>query len=164
MISPADVQKVAKWAETENVRFRVFLKNHVDPDDLDEKFHALHQELFASYDCRQCGNCCRTYSTSLEDNEIRAIASYLNLSVPAFTEQYLTKNSDGYIIKPPCPFHGTDGKCAIEEHKPAECRGFPYTDRPDRWASLYSILDFTEQCPIVFEMLERLKDIYHFRR
>lgn len=164
MISPKDVQRVAKRLERENMRFRVFLKNRVDPDDLDKKFNALHKELFTNYDCCQCGNCCRAYSTSLEDSEIGSIAAFLNMSIPDFTDKYLSEGSEGYIIKPPCPFFESDGKCAIQDCKPEECSGFPYTDKPDRWSSLYSILDFAEQCPVVFEMLERLKDMYRFRR
>lgn len=164
MISPKDVQRAAKRLERENIRFRTFLKGHVDPDDLDEKFHELHRELFEGYDCSQCGNCCRIYSTTLEDSEISSIAAYLNMSEPDFTKRYLSNGSEGFYIKPPCPFLTSSGKCAIQECKPEECRGFPYTDKPDRWSSLYSILDFAEQCPVVFEMLERLKKTYWFRR
>ena len=164
MISPKDVHIAAKRLERENMRFRTFLKGHANPDDLDEKFHALHKELFEGYDCCQCGNCCRTYSTSLEDSEIDSIATFLNMSLSDFKGRYLSEGSEGYIINAPCPFFGTDGKCSIQECKPEECRGFPYTDKPDRWSSLYSILDFAEQCPVVFEILERLKSIYRFRR
>ena len=94
MISPKDVQRAAKRLERENMRFRTFLKGHVDPDDLDEKFHELHRELFEGYDCSQCGNCCRTYSTSLENSEISSIAAYLNMSEPDFTKRYLSNGSE----------------------------------------------------------------------
>jgi len=164
MISPKEVHFAAIRLEKENLRFRTFLKNRVQPDDLDEKFHALHKELFTHYDCRQCGNCCRVYTTMLDDDEVDAIASHLHLSISDFKSKYLTEGSEGYVLKAPCPFFGYDGACAIQECKPAECRGFPYTDRPDRWSSLYSILEFAEHCPVVFEMLEQLKDIYRFRR
>lgn len=164
MISPKDVHSAAKRLEKENIRFRVFLKNHADPDDLDRKFNDLHQELFTGYDCCQCGNCCRTYRTSLKDSEVGSIAAFLNMTASDFADRYLVEGSEGYELKPPCPFFGADGKCVIQECKPEECRDFPYTDKPDRWSSLYSILDFAEQCPVVFEMLERLKSIFHFRR
>ncbi len=58
MLSPKEVRAIAKRKEKENLRFRTFLKNRVNPDDLDRKFHALHKELFADYDCCQCGNFC----------------------------------------------------------------------------------------------------------
>lgn len=48
MISPKDVSAAAAKREDENLRFRTFLKNHADPDELDQQFLALHQELFAN--------------------------------------------------------------------------------------------------------------------
>ena len=164
MLSPEEVRVAAKRKEKENLRFRTFLKNRVNPDDLDRKFHAVHKELFADYDCCQCGNCCRAYSTILEHDEIKMIATHMNMSEESFADAYLTDCAEGLELKAPCAFLGDDGKCAIQECKPEECRGFPYTDRPDRWSSLYSILEFAEHCPVVYEMLERLKDIYRFRR
>ena len=89
--------------------------------DLDHrvKFHALHNELFDSYDS------CRTYSTSLEDSEIGSIAAFLNMSAPDFADKYLSDGSESYIIKPPCPFFESDGKCASQDCKPEEYSGFP---------------------------------------
>ncbi len=63
----------------------------------------------------------------------------------------------------PCPFLGGDGKCGIEVCKPAVCKSFPYTDKPERLFSLLSILGSAEECPVVFEILERLKKIYGFK-
>ena len=119
MISPSNVSAAAAEREDENLRFRIFLKNHADPDELDRQFLALHKELFAGYDCCRCGNCCR--------------------------------------------FLNDDGKCRLQECKPEECKGFPYTDQPHRLESLYSILSAAEVCPVVFEIIERLKELYHFR-
>ena len=164
MLSPEEVRNAAKRKEKENLRFRTFLKNRVNPDVLDRKFHALHKELFADYDCCQCGNCCRAYSTILERGEIEAIAAHLGMTAESFEDTCLTEGAEGLELKAPCVFLGDNGKCAIQECKPEECRSFPYTDRPDRWSSLYSILEFAEHCPVVYEMLERLKDIYRFRR
>lgn len=164
MFSPEEVKNEAKRKEKENLRFRTFLKNCVDPDDLDRQFHALHSELFAKYDCCRCGNCCRAYCTILERDEIEAIAAYLNMSAESFADAYLAESAEGLELKAPCAFLGDDGRCAIQECKPKECRDFPYTDRPDRWSSLYSILEFAEHCPVVYEMLEQLKEIYRFRR
>ena len=43
------------------------------------------------------------------------------------------------------------------------CKKYPYTDQPDRWASLYSVLDVIEVCPVAFEIYERLKEEYGWR-
>ena len=42
-IQPAQVEQAAKRKEKENKRFRSFLKNHADPDVLDQQFLELHQ-------------------------------------------------------------------------------------------------------------------------
>jgi hypothetical protein len=46
---------------------------------------------------------------------------------------------------------------------PDECRGYPYTDKPDRIWSLFGVIEFVETCPVVFEIVQRLKEIYGFR-
>ena len=164
MISPANIHTVAAKLENENLRFRRFLKNHADADELDRHFFALHNELFAKYDCRRCRNCCRAYNTTLQDDEIETIAAFLGIIAQDFRERYLIAGIGGHELKAPCCFLGEDGKCEVEECKPAECRAFPYTDKPERLYSLLSTVSFAEECPIVFEILERLKDIYGFNR
>ena len=79
-----------------------------------------------------------------------------------FLEDCLIRGQDGLELPAPCRFLDMDGRCRIQECKPEECKGFPYTDRPDRLASLYSVLSAAEVCPVVFEILERLKELYHF--
>ena len=163
MISPERVGSEAKKRESENLRLRSFLKSHADPDELDRQFLALHKEQFDGYDCCKCGNCCREFSTTLSEEEISAIASRLGMKQQAFITQYMTEGIHGLELPAPCHFLGADGKCGIQDCKPEECRGFPYTDRPERLSSLYSVLSSAEVCPVVFEILERLKKLYHFR-
>ncbi len=164
MLSPDDVYEAALKHEAENYRFRRFLKSHADEEALDRQFHELHKELFESYDCSRCRNCCRAYNISLEEHEIAAIAAEKCLSPDALCKQYLTEGLCGYELKKPCPFLHNDGICEVESCKPSECSGYPYTDRPDRMGSLLNIVASAEVCPVVYEILERLKEIYHFRR
>jgi hypothetical protein len=51
----------------------------------------------------------------------------------------------------------------IEECKPKTCKEFPHTNKPERLWSLLGVLSFAEICPVVFEILERLKQIYRFK-
>lgn len=162
MISPQNVSAAAAKREDENLRFRIFLKNHADPNELNRQFLALHK-LFAGYDCCQCGNCCRAYSTTLTEEEIVNISAYLGLTRQQFLEDYLIRGLNGLELPAPCRFLNDDGKCQLQDCKPGECKGFPYTDRPHRLESLYSVLSAAEVCPVVFEILERLKELYHFR-
>jgi len=57
----------------------------------------------------------------------------------------------------PCDFLQPDGSCLLGDCKPLSCKEYPHTDKPNRMGSLLSMLDNAEICPVVFEMLERLK-------
>ena len=92
MITPNNVREAALKVEEENHRFRRFLKTHADEEELDQQFLSLHKELFASYDCSKCRNCCRFYDVSLENEEISTIAAAKGLTPDAFCKQFL---SDG---------------------------------------------------------------------
>lgn len=164
MMTPRQLRRAAKRMEDENLRFRTFLKIHADEEELDRQFSELHRELFADYDCCKCANCCRKYSTSLCEEEITSIAAFLGLERQDFAAEYLTEGEEGPQLSAPCRFLGDNGTCAIQDYKPEECRDFPYTDRPERLYSLYSVISNAEVCPVVFEMLERLKKLYGFRR
>jgi len=64
----------------ENMRFRAFLKNHADCDELDAQFAVLHNELFSHHDCCACHNCCECYDVILEQDDVKAIANFLGQS------------------------------------------------------------------------------------
>ncbi len=164
MIAPSAVHAAAKRMENENLKFRAFLKNHADAGELDRQFLKLHHELFSGYDCCKCNNCCRAYRTVLTEDEIDSIAALIGVARQEFVKQHLVQGSGGYELKAPCPFLEADGKCRIQERKPAECKGFPYTDQPERMESLLGVIAFAEKCPVVFEIIERLKVIYRFRQ
>lgn len=163
MIDPSSVHAAARKKETENLKFRTFLKNHADCDELDQQFLQLHNELFSGYDCCRCANCCKAFSPVLQENELGAIASFLGLTEQALIKKYFIRSSEGYVIDAPCCFLGENGKCAIQERKPTVCGDFPYTDKPERMGSLHGVMSFAEQCPVVFEIVERLKIIYCFK-
>ena len=61
MLPPRKVKFQAKRKESENIAFRSFLKMNAEEDELDARFLRLHQELFASYDCSKCRNCCKEF-------------------------------------------------------------------------------------------------------
>ncbi|MCL1848090.1 MAG: YkgJ family cysteine cluster protein [Clostridiales bacterium] len=163
MIDPAEVFDAANAKAEENAAFRAFLKAHADGDELDRHFHQLHEELFAGYDCCGCNNCCSIYAVAVREDEAEAIAGFLGMRTQAFAERYLFKlTTGGYGIESPCPFLLPDGKCLVHECKPAVCRNYPNTNKPDRLSNLLHMVSIAEECPVVYEMMERLKAIYHF--
>ena len=146
------------------MRFRSFLKNRADAEELDAHFLKLHCELFSTYDCCNCNNCCKELDIFLECDEIESIAKFLGQKEDDFISEYIQKNGDNYQINAkPCRFLCADGKCQIQGCKPSACKDFPFTDKPERLYSLYEVLEFSEVCPVVLEILERLKATYNFK-
>lgn len=165
MIEPSKVKEAYKRIEEENYAFRAYLKNHADEDELDEQFLELHKELFLNYDCSKCRNCCKDYSASFEEEELGPVAVFLKMTEKEFRDKYIKENYGEYQLNArPCCFLKEDGGCEIESSKPRSCRDYPYTDKPERLFSLLSIIDSTGVCPVVFEMFERLKREYGFKR
>lgn len=167
MIAPRKIKFIAEKIERENLEFRTFLKCNADEKELDEQFAKLHKELFAGYDCSRCRNCCKLYHGSIPLEDINKDAAHLDMSSDEFIEIYLSKiDSEGnYQTKhKPCDFLQEDGKCKLGECKPNSCKKYPYTDQPERWQSLYSVLDVVSVCPVAFEIFERLKIEYGFKK
>jgi len=169
MLKPIEVKSKAQRLEKQNNQFRTFLKNRAYADKLDAQFLALHKELFADYDCCKCANCCKEYGIILAGDEVKRISAFLGLTEIDFVAKYL-KNADADDEKPykfrekPCSFLGVDGHCQIQDCKPDVCNEFPYTDKPGRLSSMYGVIERAEVCPVVFEILERLKVMYGFRK
>lgn len=107
MIAPRKVRFEAKKKENENLEFRTFLKCHADEKELDKQFKRLHDELFSTYDCSRCRNCCKMYHGSIPSEDLERDAEILNLTKEQFVERYLIKNEveDTYETKnKPCDF------------------------------------------------------------
>jgi Fe-S-cluster containining protein len=82
-----------------------------------------------------------------------------------FRDKYIKEDFGEYQLKKrPCCFLKDNGECEIESCKPTSCREYPFTNRPERLLSLLSIIESTSICPVVFEMIERLKKEYRFKR
>lgn len=163
MISSRKVKFNAKKKRNENYEFRIFLKENADEKELDEQFHRLHNELFAGYDCSRCRNCCKMYHGSIPKMDVFRAAEHMGLTEEQFIQKYLVedKRENGYQTKNmPCDFLESDGNCQLGDCRPESCKQYPYTDQPDRWASLYNVLDVIEVCPVAFEIFERLKKEY----
>lgn len=166
MLNPDKVQSEAKKKENENMKFRTFLKCNANPEKLDRQFARLHSELFANYDCSKCRNCCKMYYGSIPENELEKAASHLKMTVKELIDTYLIeeKVEQTYSTKHiPCDFLEKDGSCMLGDTKPENCKKYPYTDQPDRLASMYTVLEAVEVCPVAFEILEQLKKEYRFR-
>ncbi len=94
------------------------------------------------FHCRRCGSCCKGDGiVNLSDAEIGAAARLLNLSRDEFLKQFTTETEWGerWLIdkfvddQRWCVFLERDGNglhsCRIQQAKPEQCVGFPYTWR-----------------------------------
>jgi len=86
------------------------------------------------------------------------------MDIDTFRRRYMTTNDDREpaIDATPCPF--LDGKmCSVYEDRPDACRGYPYVGG-NISSRMIGIIERAETCPIIFAMLEELKDELGFRR
>lgn len=167
MLAPRKVQFEAKKKENENFAFRTYLKCHANEEELDRQFLELHDELFGHYDCSRCRNCCKMYHGQIPKEDLEKDAKYLGISKEQFMANFLEGDEmeEKYQTKhKPCDFLQEDGECKLGECKPEDCKGYPYTNQPERLSSLYSVLEAISVCPVAFEIYERLKIVYGFKK
>lgn len=163
-----DIERLKELAEEkyeDNVKFRTYLKNHADPEVLDEQFKQLHDKYFSIYDCSKCRNCCKQLHATFKEKEIEERAKFLNITIEEFKNKYLKEGEiKGSYKTKNCPCDFFDGNdCILKECKPEDCKTYPYTNKADRIFSLWGIVDNTAICPVVYEIVEELKKINHFR-
>lgn len=107
------------------------------------------------------------YRGSIPSEDIGKDARHLHMTEEQFTSTYLEKEEydiNDQTKHKPCDFLQEDGSCILGDCKPESCKKYPYTDQPERLFSLLSVLDTVEICPVAFEIYERLKKEYRFRR
>ena len=102
---------------------------------------------------------------TFEESDINSVAKELKITKDEVINKYIKITGNGYESKDKicCFLNEKDGTCKIENCKPEGCREYPFTNKPERLFSLLSIIESASVCPVVFEMLERLKKIYRFR-
>jgi Fe-S-cluster containining protein len=154
------IQRASLAKEDENTAFRAFVKMEVELSDrrLNTLVNETTSQVWKHIDCRSCANCCRTRQPVFSRVEVQRIAAYLGLTLEEMRTRYLTSDAETgkYITQGlPCPF--LDGNlCSIYEVRPAVCAGYPHLHRNFR-SRLWQVIDNAETCPIVYNVLERLK-------
>lgn len=164
MTDIAAIQRAAASNEAENLTFRSFVKGELALSDrrLNSVVSETTAEVWAQIDCQSCANCCRTLHPLFSRAEAERVATYLGLSLEELRTRYLTDNAEAgkyttqYL---PCPF--LDGNlCGIYPVRPAVCANYPHLHRNFR-SRLLQVIDNAGLCPIVFNVLERLKRRLH---
>ena len=150
--------------EHENERFKMFLQQ-IDGGQVDSKVLELNQTITPKIDCTQCGNCCKSLMITVSDEEANVLSTALNQTRENFNEQYLEKGSNGLMLinTIPCTFL-SDNKCTVYEHRFAGCREFPAMHLPNFKKRLFTSFMHYHRCPIIFNVIEQLKDVLAFER
>lgn len=156
-----NVSRLAREAYEENQRFFKRLKKKM-PGNLDEVVHELNDDAFREFDCLTCANCCSSISPMMTDKDVERLAKPLRIKPSQVIEQYMHLDEDhDYVFNSaPCPFLMPDNYCSVYEYRPKACREYPHTDRR-RFSQLLNLtLKNCEVCPIVFRVVDRLKEKY----
>jgi Fe-S-cluster containining protein len=160
------IEQTAKANEQENLEFRAYVRADLDLSDY--RLHGIvrqaTQDVWAHIDCRDCANCCKTRHPVFSRAEVQRIAEYLGMTAAELRTHHLEVDQEvaKYVTRQlPCPFL-KDNLCSIYDVRPSVCSGYPHLHRNFR-NRLWQTIDNAETCPIVFNVLERLKGRLGFR-
>ncbi len=159
-----EISRIAKIKENENTRFRIFLKG-LNSKRVDNIVHRINDEVVEQIKCTECGNCCTCLRPTVTNKEVVRLSEITNLSKVSFTEKYLEKDdfeNTRFLKDKPCIFL-ENKKCTIYKDRPADCKSFPHIDKNGFIGRTMSMLNNYEICPIVFNVMERLKRELKFR-
>lgn len=153
------LNELASSLSAENGKLFKRLKK-LKPNKVDDLFQEAHNEEYQKFDCLICANCCRTISPMITYNDVERMAKGLKEKPSVLVEKHLTVDSDGdYVFRnTPCPFLLPDNYCSIYEFRPKACREYPHTDRKRMQQILNLTLKNVSVCPIVFNVVERIKE------
>jgi Fe-S-cluster containining protein len=154
MVTLNDIKHKATKLRPENKRFFDKLKKH--------PFHELHEEAFEKIDCLTCANCCKTTGPLFKQKDIERLGAHLKMKPAQFIDTYLHIDEDkDYVLNVlPCPFLGADNYCSVYAHRPNACREYPHTNQRKMHTTFKETLNNTAICPAVFEIVEKLKNVY----
>ena len=75
-------------------RFLTRLEKNAPPQ-LDKKIRLLEKEVWQQTDCLTCGNCCKTMTPTFNQQDIKRIAAYLQVTEDLFKEKWLRREKGG---------------------------------------------------------------------
>ncbi|WP_299157370.1 YkgJ family cysteine cluster protein [uncultured Tenacibaculum sp.] len=154
-----NLQKLAQDAAKENKKYFATLKKRT-PKNLDVVMQELHDKEFERTDCLECGNCCKTTSPIFTDKDTERIAKHLKMKVRDFTNQYLERDADDFMVlkTAPCSFlDERDNTCFIYDVRPKACAEYPHTNRRKFIQLADLTINNTEVCPATYRIVEELK-------
>lgn len=158
---PETVACLAEQRKDENWGFRTFIKAYskLPEGRVDAMAERFAREAQAQIECTSCAACCRDNFIPVNDEEVERLAKRLEITPDDFRARYVqpkTNEHDTGIDAQPCPFL-QDSLCSVYEDRPEVCQGYPYIGGNIASRTI-GIIERAGTCPIIFDMLERLKD------
>ena len=169
MPDPVNLPQMAEAGADGNFKFREFLKHRtsLSSEEVDKLVFEISERVWKRTDCTACANCCRVVTPAFTESDVERLATHLGMTNSEFTAKYLKEaertEDYGWVVRErPCPFL-KDNRCSVYAHRPDNCRGYPYLDKPDFTARTLGMIGRLSECPAVFEVWEELKRATGFR-
>lgn len=159
------IRRLGEKKRAENLRFRKYLKSH---EWVERQFRHVAEQVQDAIDCRQCGECCRVTEVPLSERDVEHLAKFLGIKQKDFLDQYTATGEDRELIlrrtERGCVFlDGND--CTVYEARPGNCERFPHLLRGagSLESRMWALVDRATYCPIVYNWMERVKDLTKFK-
>lgn len=156
------IRQCARAQEDEDIRFRQFLRYRLPWSDsrLDSVVQQIAREVEAVIDCTRCANCCRVLEVSLGEDDLARLADHLGMTSTGVAGRYAIRSAHCALAfaQHPCAFLH-DNRCQVYPARPGDCRAYPHLDKADFRTRMWQLLTHAENCPIIFNVLQRLKQV-----
>ena len=157
------IKETAEKNEQENDAFRSFLQK-MDAELLDKMLHQINDIITPQIDCTACGACCNQLMINVTAKETESVAAHLNISQTQFKQKYIEESLQGKMIINTIPCHFLkDKKCTVYAKRFTECREFPHLHKSNFKGRLFGTLVHYAMCPIIFNVIEKLKAATGFK-
>jgi Fe-S-cluster containining protein len=153
---PQVLKQIFPQVLEENKKFRKYLRNFSSAQ-IDPQVQRIYAEVSADIDCTQCGNCCKKLEPGLTHDEARELAACKGMKHEDFLAAHVLQENDelAYLKAKPC-FFLSQNKCSIYLQRPASCADYPHLNKAN-FKYNRNVWINAEICPIVYNVLERLK-------
>ena len=155
------LKRYARHNEAQDIRFRAYVKFdlNLSNEELDTVVREVTDRVWAQIDCTACANCCKSLQVFVDSADIRRLATRLGMTPVQFKKLYVAQDGDGsqYFAHQPCALLGEDNRCTVYEDRPTACRDFPFLHKEGFRHRTMSMLIHQEDCPIVFNVWQQLK-------
>jgi len=158
----SQVKALAELGSEDNYEFRAFLKEISIPEnEIDEAFREAYESVRQQIDCSECANCCKAALPVFSMGEMKRMAQASGMPVEEFMDEYCCEDEykgEYTFREKPCPML-QENRYTLGEAAPECCREYPHLHKPGRPRAMYSIIDNSFTCPIVYNVLEKVKPI-----